>query len=103
ADAFGSAGQEVLLLEDGLLHDVGAAPSVLDGPPDRPVPGAGELLLPRLVRLEPLAGPGGGQAPRHVLAQPRADLLPERVLLGCEGEIHRFRRSERWSGRRPER
>src|SRR5262249_7576602 len=83
-----AAGQEVLLLEDGLLQGIRAPSSVLDRPPDRPVAGAVQLLLPCAVRLESLPCSGRRQARWHVRREPRPDLLPERGLLGREGEVH---------------
>src|SRR5947207_5592208 len=88
ADALGPAGQEVLLLEDGLLDGIGAAAAVLDRPPDRAVARAEQLLLPRPVRLEPLARPGRWQVLRYVRREPRPDLLPEGLLLGRVRKIH---------------
>src|SRR5207249_8116799 len=74
ADPLRRAGQQVLLLEDGLLHDARAASPVLDRPPHRAVSRATELALPLAMRLEPLSRARRRERLRRVRREPRPNL-----------------------------
>ena len=76
-----------LLVEDGLLHEGGAAPAVFLGPGNARVAGVVQRSLPREAMLE-----AGLRAVRlwagMMVAQPRANLVAEGELVGRQGEVH---------------
>src|SRR5690606_13346132 len=88
-----------LLVPDHLL-DVGEAPPpVLDGPVDARPATLVERALPGEVELAHLPPLGRSWFGGEVLAQPGARLLPERLLLGGQVEVHGAEPSADLTGR----
>ena len=96
ADAPGSAGTRVLLVEDDLLDQRGAAAAELGGPtqPDPAV--ATELLFPLEPFLEQLVLVAGAAASAHdreptveTIGEPRSRLGAKAFLVGSEAQVHR--------------
>ena len=89
-------GSRPFLLEDGLLDQLRAAPSIGSRPGESRPPGGVDFLLPSAQILE--VGPLTfflcqhrpiGKWGRHVLRQPAPQLIPKLPLLWCQTKIHR--------------
>ena len=90
----GPPARGVLLVEDHLLDERGAAPAVLRRPAEADPAGAAELLLPRPALLEQLVLVAGTAAPAHhreltvePVGEPGAGLGTEGFLLGGEAKV----------------
>jgi hypothetical protein len=84
----------VLQLEDDLLSRGSAPAAILDRPGDVEPAVGGELLLPGEAQLPvPVVGRSAdaavpGELAHEVVGEPVAQLLAERLFLGCEAEVH---------------
>src|SRR5207244_8585308 len=98
AHARRSPGAHVLLVEDHLLRQRGAPPTVLLGPAQARPARAPEHALPLASYVEPLVlvsrpAPAfdRGEPSDVVLGQPIADLTPKGLVLVAEAEVHVLR------------
>jgi hypothetical protein len=92
-DPVGRAGEDVLLVEDRLLHHRGAAAAVLPRPGDGAQAGVEEGALPAAVALEGLAarlpvGRPGVLDLLTVIGEPAAHLVAEGGILAAQLEVH---------------